>query len=65
MTSDLLTGSPWVTDGGLETDLIFNQGIDLPEFASFPLVEDTDGRRVLERYYAGYAAVAAYRELHG
>ena len=33
----------WVTDGGLETDLIFNQGVDLPEFASFPLVDATDG----------------------
>lgn len=57
--SDVLDGSPWVTDGGLETDLIFNHGIDLPEFASFPLVEDADGRAVLERYYADYAAIAA------
>ena len=30
----------YVTDGGLETDLIFNHGVDLPDFASFPLVED-------------------------
>lgn len=57
--SDLLAGSTWVTDGGLETDLIFNHGIDLPEFASFPLVENADGVAVLERYYAGYAAIAA------
>lgn len=57
--SDLFTGSTWVTDGGLETDLIFNHGIDLPEFASFPLVENADGVAVLERYYAGYAAIAA------
>ncbi|MCX6399744.1 MAG: homocysteine S-methyltransferase family protein [Propionibacteriales bacterium] len=57
--SDLLSGSSWVTDGGLETDLIFNHGIDLPEFASFPLVENADGVAVLERYFAGYAAVAA------
>ena len=35
--SHLSTGS-WVTDGGLETDLLFNHGVDLPEFASFPLV---------------------------
>jgi homocysteine S-methyltransferase len=27
----------FVTDGGLETDLIFHRGVDLPEFASFPL----------------------------
>lgn len=54
----LLPGG-WVTDGGLETDLIFNHGVDLPEFASFPLLDDHDGRRLLERYYAGYAAIAA------
>jgi homocysteine S-methyltransferase len=55
---DLSTGS-WVTDGGLETDLIFNRGVELPEFASFPLVEDEDGRELLARYYAEYAAIAA------
>ena len=52
-----LTGS-WVTDGGLETDLIFNHGVDLPEFAAFPLVEDDDGARLLEAYYSGYATIA-------
>ncbi|MFN8193723.1 MAG: homocysteine S-methyltransferase family protein [Nocardioidaceae bacterium] len=49
----------WVTDGGLETDLIFNQGVDLPEFASFPLVDATDGVALLGRYYADYVAIAA------
>ena len=34
-----LDGS-WVTEGGLETDLLFNHGIDLPGFAAFPLVDD-------------------------
>ncbi len=46
------------SDGGLETDLIFNRGVDLPEFASFPLVEDEGGRDLLRTYYDGYAAVA-------
>ena len=32
---------------GLETDLIFHHGLDLPEFAAFPLVEDEHGREVL------------------
>jgi homocysteine S-methyltransferase len=54
----LTTGS-WVTDGGLETDLIFNHGADLPEFAAFPLVEDEAGAGLLEGYYAEYAAIAA------
>ncbi len=49
----------YVTDGGLETDLIFHHGLDLPEFASFPLVEDERGRELLTQYYDGYAAVAA------
>ena len=35
-----LDTSSWVTDGGLETDLIFHHGVELPEFAAFPLVED-------------------------
>jgi homocysteine S-methyltransferase len=48
----------YVSDGGLETDLIFHHGVDLPEFASFPLVEDEAGRDLLHRYYDGYAAVA-------
>ncbi len=52
------TGS-WVTDGGLETDLIFNHGTELPEFAAFPLVEDDAGVALLEGYYAAYAAIAA------
>lgn len=49
----------YVTDGGLETDLIFHHGIDLPYFAAFPLVNDIKGRETLERYYDGYAAIAA------
>ena len=49
----------YVTDGGLETDLIFHHGVDLPEFAAFPLVEDDHGRALLASYYDGYAAIAA------
>src|SRR5689334_15990335 len=63
MASELLAGTDWVTDGGLETDLIFNHGVDLPEFASFPLVEDAAGRDLLQSYYAGYAAIAAAADL--
>lgn len=49
----------WVTDGGLETDLIFHRGLDLPDFASFPLLDSTEGRAVLTDYYRAYAEVAA------
>lgn len=53
-----LPAAGYVSDGGLETDLIFNHGLDLPEFASFPLVEDDGGRDLLRRYFDGYADVA-------
>lgn len=49
----------WVTDGGLETDLLFHHGIDLPEFAAFPLVDEPATAKVLAGYYDGYAAIAA------
>ena len=49
----------WVTDGGLETDLIFHRGVDLPEFAAYPLVWSDEGRALLREYYSGYAEVAA------
>lgn len=48
----------FVTDGGLETDLIFHHSIDLPDFAAFVLLDDPAGRRMLGDYYRGYAEVA-------
>ncbi|QDG74995.1 homocysteine S-methyltransferase family protein [Labrenzia sp. PHM005] len=35
---------------GMETDLIFSRGIDLPGFASYPLLETADGRKLLKEY---------------
>ncbi len=54
----LLRDRRFVTDGGLETDLSYHHGADLPDFASFPLVEQTRGRELLVRYFDGYAEVA-------
>ena len=51
-------GLPFVTDGGLETDLIYNRGFDLEEFAAFPLLYDEQGGVALADYYAGYADIA-------
>ena len=51
----------FLTDGGLETDLIFNHGIDLPEFASFDLLKDPGGPAVLRSYYEPYIALARER----
>lgn len=53
-----LSGERFVTDGGIETDLVHHHGVELPHFAAFPLVEDAQGRAVLERYYRDYAAIA-------
>ncbi len=41
----------FLTYTGMETDLIFTQGIALKEFASFPLLESSSGRAALGRYY--------------
>ncbi|MEO7588253.1 MAG: homocysteine S-methyltransferase family protein [Arachnia sp.] len=60
MSTTTAVHSPhWVTDGGMETDLIFHHGVALPHFAAFPLIEEERGRRLLADYYAGYADVAA------
>jgi homocysteine S-methyltransferase len=48
----------YLTDGGLETDMIFNQGIDLPEFASIVLLRTPEGRAALDRYFTRYIEIA-------
>ena len=52
-------GSTLLTDSGIETDIIFGVGRDLPAFAVFPLLSDDEGRDILERYYREHVAVAA------
>ncbi len=54
-----LSGLPFITDGGLETTLIFHDGIELPEFASFCLLDDRKGIEAMRRYYRRYADIAA------
>ena len=49
----------FVTDGGLETELVFHDGMDLPAFAAFPLLDTAAGRARLERYYTEYLGTAA------
>lgn len=53
-----LAGTPFVTDGGLETTLIFREGWDMPFFAAFGLLRSTKGREALIRYFAEYVALA-------
>jgi homocysteine S-methyltransferase len=47
-----------LTDGGIETDIIFNKGVDLPFFSAFPLLDNAEGRDVLRAYYRDYLPVA-------
>jgi S-methylmethionine-dependent homocysteine/selenocysteine methylase len=54
-------GGLFLTDGGIETSLIFHQGIDLPEFAAFPLLGDEAGREALRAYYEPFLALARER----
>lgn len=51
-------GRLFLTDGGLETELIFHKGIELPYFAAFDLLRSEDGTKVLEDYYMRYAEIA-------
>ncbi len=48
----------FLTDGGLETDLIFHHGYDLSHFAAFILLDDDAGLETLRRYYREHAQVA-------
>jgi homocysteine S-methyltransferase len=49
---------PFLTDGGLETTLVFLNGLDLPCFASFPLLDTADGRKHLKKYFKPYLEAA-------
>lgn len=53
-----LDGGLFLTDGGIETTLIFHEGLELPCFAAFQLLRDERGRTVLRDYYARYAQIA-------
>lgn len=53
-----LEGELFLTDGGIETCLIFQQGLALPLFAAFDLLKDAAGTEALRRYYGPYAELA-------
>jgi S-methylmethionine-dependent homocysteine/selenocysteine methylase len=48
----------FLTDGGIETTLIFDDGLELPDFAAFILLDDPVGREALVRYFDNYATIA-------
>jgi len=56
-----LSDAPFITDGGMETTLIFHRGLDLPLFASFDLLRKPKGIAELRAYYEPYVAIAEER----
>src|SRR5918997_3510617 len=56
-----LEGDLFLTDGGIETTLIFHRGLELPAFAAFVLLKDAEGTDELRRYYAPYLELARER----
>ena len=61
--SSLFDGSIHLTDGGMETTLIYHHGIELPDFAAFTVLETDEGRAALAAYYDAYLTVAEARNL--
>jgi S-methylmethionine-dependent homocysteine/selenocysteine methylase len=53
-----LSGELFLSDGGLETTMVFKEGFDLPGFAAFVLLENDIGREALRKYYREYATIA-------
>ncbi len=53
-----LSGDIFLTDGGLETELIFHKGFELPYFASFVLLKNEKGIEALREYYLSYISIA-------
>jgi homocysteine S-methyltransferase len=53
-----LNGGIFLTDGGIETDLIFNRGIDIREFAAHTLLPDPLTRAELANYFRRYLELA-------
>ena len=48
----------FLTDGGIETTLIFLEGLELPDFAAFDLLRTAAGNAALDKYFRTYAVLA-------
>jgi S-methylmethionine-dependent homocysteine/selenocysteine methylase len=58
-----LSGAIFLSDGGIETSLIFLEGIELPYFAAFDLLKSEKGRNALRKYYEPYAQLAKTKRI--
>lgn len=48
----------FVTDGGIETHMIFNQGEEVPHFCAFVMTDREPSRSKLKQYYRDYLPIA-------
>ena len=55
-------GGIFLTDGGIETTLIFHDGLELPYFAAFHLLKDKVGTDALRNYFRSHASIARAHE---
>jgi S-methylmethionine-dependent homocysteine/selenocysteine methylase len=53
-----LSGDLFLTDAGIETDLIFNHGIEIREFATHTLLPEPRGREAVANYIRGFLSLA-------
>jgi len=51
-------GETWITDAGLETELVFKDGLELPSFSAAVLLDREDGLERLRGYYASFVELA-------
>ena len=58
-----LDGALFLTDGGLETTLLFQEGVELPCFAAFPLLLEGRGSEILRRYFISYIDIARHERV--
>ncbi len=49
---------PFLTDGGFETWLFYQQGFEAPEFAALVLMDDESARQAMRRYFKAFLAMA-------
>jgi S-methylmethionine-dependent homocysteine/selenocysteine methylase len=55
-----LDGGFFLTDGGIETTLVFHEGLELPDFAAFDLLKRDGGEEALRKYFRAYMPIAAH-----
>jgi homocysteine S-methyltransferase len=63
MAISLGAGEIYLTDAGLETDLIFNRGVEIREFAAHTLLPDPQTRAAVAGYLRQFLSLAQDKEV--